>query len=224
MLYTSVSLIKMQMSTMTPEEIAKFMESAIRGTERLAEEVRNIVTYLDAPLSLNLGDPVKLEELPELVKTICARLQMSDVILSLPEDMRPTVISMTRDALEMIFYELLENSHKFHPTHSPHVEISVGRTKDGFISMRIADDGINLSAEQLDWAWLPYFQSEKDFTGEIPGTGLGFPMVATLIWRAGGNLWLRNRQDSSGVVVDLKIPLEITMRNMQRSALPYKPL
>jgi len=223
MLYTSVSLIKMQMSSMTPEEIAKFMESAIRGTERLAEEVRNIVTYLDAPLSLNLGDPVSLDVLPELVKSICERLQMSDVILSLPEDMHPTVISLTRDALEMIFYELLENSHKFHPTHSPHVEISVGRTEDGFISMRIADDGINLSAEQLDWAWLPYFQSEKDFTGEIPGTGLGFPMVATLIWRSGGNLWLRNRQDGPGVVVDLKIPLEITMRNMQRSAAPYRP-
>jgi len=179
------------------------------------------VTYIDAPLSLNVGEPVNLGRLPETVQSICVRLNMQDVIVSLPADMRSTVIALTPDALEMILYELLENSHKFHPSQAPHVEISVGRAEDGFVSMRVADDGINLSSEQLDWVWLPYFQSEKDFTGEIPGTGLGFPMVATLIWRAGGNLWLRNRPDGPGVIVDLKIPLEITMRQLQRSAAPF---
>ena len=221
MLYTSISIIKSQIGSMTPEEVKKMMESAIRGTDRLAEEVRNIVTYIDAPLSLNLGEPVMLERLPDMVQAICLRLNLQDVIISLPADLRSSVLALTSDALEMILHELLENAHKFHPTQTPHVEISVATTDQGFISMRIADNGINLSAEQLDWVWLPYFQSEKDFTGEIPGTGLGFPMVATLIWRAGGNLWLRNRPDGPGVVVDLKIPLETTMRQMQRSAAPF---
>jgi CheY-like chemotaxis protein len=221
MLYTSMSIIKNQIDSMTPEEIKKMMGSAIRGTDRLAEEVRNIVSYLDAPLALNLGEPVKLEQMPEMVKDIARRLHLKNVLLSLPEDLYSMTIGLTPDALEMILHELMENSHKFHPSQSPRVEISVQKMEDGFIHMRVVDDGINLSAEQLDWAWLPYFQSEKDFTGEMPGTGLGFPMVATLIWKAGGTLRLRNHPGGPGVIVDMNIPLEETIRKVERSARPF---
>jgi two-component system, cell cycle response regulator len=221
MLYTSISIIKSQIASMTPEEVKKMMESAIRGTDRLAEEVRSIITYLDAPLALNIGEAVRLEEMPEMVRATCTRLNLADVILSLPADLHSTLIALTPDALEMIIHELLENSHKFHPAQKPRIEISVGKTEEGYISMRFADDGINLSSEQLEWAWLPYFQGEKNFTGEVPGLGLGFPMVATLVWKAGGDLRLRNRQDGPGVIVDLKIPLEATVRQVERSARPF---
>lgn len=220
-LYTSMSIIKSQIATMTPEEIKKMMASAIRGTERLAEEVRNIVTYLESPLALNVGEPVRLEKMPEMVTGIAERLHLKNVILSLPEDLHSTVIGLTPDALEMILHELMENSHKFHPSQAPRVEISVQEMENGFIHIRVVDDGINLSVEQLDWAWLPYFQSEKDFTGEMPGTGLGFPMVATLVWKAGGTLRLRNHPNGPGVIVDLNIPLEATIRKVERSATPY---
>ncbi len=221
MLYTSMSIIKSQIDNMTAEEVKKMMGSAIRGTERLAEEVRNIVTYLEAPLALNVGEPVKLEQMPGMVRMVAGRLHLKDAILSLPEELYATTIGLTPDALEMILHELMENSHKFHPSQSPHVEISVQKMENGFIHMRVVDDGINLSAEQLDWAWLPYFQSEKDFTGEMPGTGLGFPMVATLVWKAGGTLRLRNRPNGPGVIVDMNIPLEATIRKVERSATPY---
>jgi signal transduction histidine kinase len=121
----------------------------------------------------------------------------------------------------MILFELLENSHKFHPARKPSVDISVGSTEEGYIHIRFTDDGMTLSTEQLRWAWLPYFQGEKDFTGELPGLGLGFPMVATLLWKVGGDLSLRNRPDGSGVVVELKIPLESTARQMERSAAQF---
>lgn len=222
MLYTSLSIISNQIANLTPEEIKKMMGTAIRGADRLAEEVRNIITYLDAPLALNLGQPIKLEKLPEMVSTVAERLRVKNVVFSMPEGICDTVIGLTPDALEMILHELLENSYKFHPQHTPRVEISVQRTENGFVHMRVADDGMNLSVEQLAWAWLPYFQSEKDFTGEMPGTGLGFPMVATLIWKAGGTLGLRNRPDRTGVIVDLNIPLEVTLRSVERVAAPYQ--
>lgn len=221
MLYTSLSIIKSQIANMTPEEIKKMMGTAIRGAERLAEEVRNIVTYIDAPLALNVGQPISLEKLPEMVAMVSERLRVNNVILSIPDSVSDTIIGLTPDALEMILHELMENSHKFHPSHSPRIEISVQRLENGFVHMRVADDGMNLSAEQLTWTWLPYFQSEKDFTGEIPGTGLGFPMVATLVWKAGGTLGLRNRPDRPGVIVDINVPLEMTLRNVERVAAPY---
>jgi hypothetical protein len=37
--------------------------------------------------------------------------------------------------------------------------------------------------------------------------GLGLSMVASLIWRVGGSCRLYNREDRSGVVVELILPL-----------------
>lgn len=221
MLMTSISIMKSQLEQLSPEELKKMLATTIKGTDRLAGEVRAILTYIDAPLALNVGQPIALGKIPEILKSICETLQLNNVTFSQPDDLRPISIAMTPDALEMILHELMENARKFHPTREPRIEISVGQTEPGFIHMQIADDGVTLSSEQLEWAWLPYFQGEKDFTGELPGLGLGFPMVATLVWKAGGIINLRNRSGSPGVIIDLKIPLESTMRNMERSAAPF---
>jgi two-component system, cell cycle response regulator len=221
MLMTSVSIIKNQLDSLSPEELKKMLGSTIKGTDRLAGEIRSILTYIDAPLALNVGKPMILGELPEIVQAIRANLQIHNVNFSLPESLNSLSIAMTPDAVEMVLPELLENARKFHPNHEPKIEISVGQVDEDFIFMRVADNGATLSTEQLQWAWLPYFQGEKDFTGELPGLGLGFPMVATLIWKSGGAINLRNRSEGPGIIVDLKIPLESTMRNMERSAAPY---
>ncbi len=221
MLYSSISLIKSRLDVLSPEEVKTLMGSAIKGIDRLANEVRNIVTYLDAPLALNLGKPMLLSQFPQIIKESSDRFNLREVLLSLPENLHSISIAMTPDAMEIIVDELFENSQKFHPTRTPRVEISIGQAEEGFIRLRFADNGQILSAEQLEWTWLPYFQGEKDFTGEIPGLGLGFPMVATLVWKAGGAINLRNRSDGIGIVVDLKIPYESTMRKMERSASPF---
>lgn len=222
MMMTSISIIKSQLENLTHEELKKMLGSTIKGTDRLAAEIRSILTYIDAPLALNVGQPAKLTILPGLLTSLAEELGIKNVHFSCPEHLLELEIGLTPDALEMIFHELFENSHKFHPSLSPTLEISVGQIQAGYIQIRVIDDGLTLSTEQLNWTWLPYFQSEKDFTGEIPGLGLGFPMVATLVWKAGGSLRLLNRSEQPGVIVDLKIPLESTTRQLERSASPFK--
>ena len=221
MLMMSMSIIKNQLDILSPDEIKTMLASAIKGTDRLAEEIRTILTFIDAPLALNLGSAMELNQLPEMIKTTCAILKLTKCSFFLPKKLQDYKIAMTPDAMEMVLHELLENSRKFHPTHEPRIEISTGQSEDDFVQIRVSDDGINLSMEQLQWAWLPYFQGEKDFTGELPGLGLGFPMVATLVWKSGGTINLRNQKDGPGVIIDLRLPLESTMRKMERSAVPY---
>lgn len=219
---SNIGLLKNKIEFLSPDEILEFTRNAYSGADRLAGEIRKILTYIDAPLSLNLGEAVRLEALPELLQETSKLLDIQQVHLTLPENLRGITIALTRDALEMIFHELLDNARKFHPEHTPVIEITVGRTLPGFVNLRLTDDGTHLTPEQLQWAWLPYMQGEKDFTGELPGLGLGFPMVAVLVWKAGGSLRLRNRPDGPGVIIDMKIPLESTSRQMERRATPYQ--
>jgi hypothetical protein len=64
----------------------------------------------------------------------------------------------------------------------------VSRSNAATVNLRIDDDGLTLSPEQLARAWSPYYQGEKYFTGQATGMGLGLSMVATLVWGAGGGL------------------------------------
>lgn len=206
---------------LSDDEIREFVNSTIDAAERLVGDFRSILSYIDAPLALNFGEPVALDALPDMLVEICKDLKLQSVDISLPDDLRSLTVALTPDALEMIFHELLENTRKFHPRRTPTVEISIGQIDEQFVLIRIADDGVSLSPEQISWMWLPYVQGEKDFTGELPGMGLGFPMVATLVWKAGGDLHVRNRSDGPGLIVELEIPLESAARARPRPAMPY---
>lgn len=221
MLVSSMSLLKSRLDQLSGDEVKELVRSSVKGVDRLASQVQQILTYIDAPLALNVGEPVTLDRIPEMIQTICEPLKLENVKLFLPEHLGSTQVAFTYDALESILYELLLNARKFHPEKNPSVEVSVGKDDEEFILIRVVDNGQTLSTEQLSWAWLPYMQGEKDFTGELPGMGLGFPMVATLVWKAGGDIRLRNRSDGNGVIVEMKVPLESAARNFERPASPY---
>jgi K+-sensing histidine kinase KdpD len=53
---------------------------------------------------------------------------------------------------------------------------------------------------------LPYYQGEKDFTGEAPGMGLGLSTVSAIVWGAGGACRILNREGGLGVIVEFVIP------------------
>ncbi len=221
MLISAMSLLKSRLDQLSGEEVKELVRSGIKGVDRLASQVQEILTYIDAPLALNVSEAVALGAIPTMVRTICEPLRMRNVVVFLPEQLGPKVVALTYDALEIILYELLLNARKFHPEKNPTVEVAVEPIDERYVRIRVADNGQTLSIEQLSWAWLPYVQGEKDFTGEIPGMGLGIPMVATLLWKVGGDLHLRNRHNGPGVVVEMKIPLESTVQRFERSAAPY---
>lgn len=207
LLATSVSLINSQLERLSDEEIRELMKTAGQGAERLVWQVRDVLTYIDAPLSINLGEPVALAQIHEMAANIKERFGIRQVSLSMPEHMAETRIPLTPDALELILSEALENSKKFHPESMPVVEIKISQIGLEQVEIQIADNGVTLSAEQLAWAWLPYFQGEKAFTGELPGMGLGFPLMATIIWGAGGSLRFNNRTDGPGVKISMRLPV-----------------
>jgi len=73
--------------------------------------------------------------------------------------------------------------------------------------LAISDDGRYMSNNELNKVWTPYYQSEKYFTGEVKGMGLGLSMIAKLVLGSGGNYRLYNRNDIPGVTMELSLPL-----------------
>ena len=163
-MFGNLSIIKNKIEMLSPDEIKDYVASSIENAYRLVDEIRQILSFIDAPLALSVGEPVTLDLLPEMVNQLCQELKLENVELSVPSELRESKLALTQEALEMILHELFENARKFHPEHNPCIELSITQTKTGYINIRITDDGLTLSPEQLSWAWLPYVQGEKDFT------------------------------------------------------------
>jgi K+-sensing histidine kinase KdpD len=75
------------------------------------------------------------------------------------------------------------------------------------LCLQIGDDGVTLSPDQLAKIWLPHYQAERSFTGQVPGIGLGLSMVASLVWSVDGTCRAYNREGGPGVIVELVLPI-----------------
>ena len=203
----SLDLLTQRIESMSSDEIVKFAGVALRGIRRLRTEINDVLDFTQAPLVARRGEPSPLTEIADRIETIGQESGLTSFSLSAPPELSDLRLTISFSAAEIIFLELLENAIKFHPNHAPRVNVVIHQSDPKLICVRISDDGLTLTPQQIQWAWLPYLQGEKYFTGEAPGMGLGLPMVATLVWQIGGTVRLSNRTDGPGVIVELFLPL-----------------
>lgn len=192
--------------TMPREEIAEMANIAMSGAKRLQDAVNDVLRYLNPPKAASPGGGCLLGELPAQVGELCGQQEIK-CTCTLDAEVEQARLTLTPDAMSIILGELLENARKFHPQHTPQVEITARQAASGYILLAVGDDGQGLSPEQLEHVWELYYQGEKRFTGEVPGMGLGLPLVASLVWGVGGECHLVNHESSPGVVVELLLPL-----------------
>jgi len=200
-------LAKYYRTEMENPDVAELFEVAHAGSQRLRKEIAQIVQYTrNLPLLATGGDAFDMANIAALVTAAAAELELPPVAVfytDCPVSLRTV---LPRRAMALIVSELLENARKFHPRRAPQIEVTVACDDAASVTLRVADDGLTLSPEQLAQVWTPYYQAEKHFTGEVAGLGLGLTMVSTLVWGVGGDCAITNRTPPPGVVVELTLP------------------
>jgi CheY-like chemotaxis protein len=190
-------------------ELANVFNLVVHSSERLETSIQSILHHIISPNLVQAGEGFPLAEFEDLATRLSTEVGLDTVAVSLHPTLTPKRIPLSRDVMDLIVSEILENARKFHPNHAPRVEIILSPLNDNRqISLQFSDDGLTLSPEQLSQVWQPYYQGEKYFTGEAVGMGLGLTKVTTLIWNVGGTCRLSNRETGSGVRVELVLPLE----------------
>lgn len=204
---SAMRMLKHQIENKLEAEENDLMNMALQSMQRLEDQVLGVLEYVDAPEVWKSGEGTRLELLPEMVAELAAAQGVS-AACNLPDPCKTLGLGLSRDGMRAILEELLINAKKFHPRNSPTLLVSATCDQEqnkGLI--RFQDDGRHLSPEELRRVWQPYYQSEKKFTGEIHGMGLGLSVVATILWGVGGDCRLQNRVDAPGIVVEMELPL-----------------
>ncbi len=206
MMLGSMELLTLNpLDSLSNREIVDLVEMAASGAQRLAAAINDVLQYATAPsLVMRVGERFCVDDLPHLIEETTGHLQLPQVASNI-QALPGLCLNISPRAMESILFELLENAGKFHPGHTPAVQIKGWVEGERFL-LNIQDDGIHLSPDQLNRVWLPYYQGERYFTGEVQGMGLGLPVVASILWECGGDCYIANRSDAPGVVVHLSFP------------------
>jgi signal transduction histidine kinase len=175
---------------------------------QLQDEIEEIIQYVDAGEMIQPGSGrCSVAEIQAAITDVGARLGIRlGAVACGVENPAATYAPIARQTLELIVWELFENAKKFHPEHAPTVDIRIAGAPAG-VQIQVCDDGRTLTPGQLSRIWIPYYQAERRHTGQVPGMGLGLSIVASLIWELNGTCRAYNRDDGSGLGLEITLPV-----------------
>ncbi len=112
--------------------------------------------------------------------------------------------------VRQMLFNLMSNSIKFTPRGGT-VTISSCLRADGGVTLVVLDTGVGIPKAKHSRVLEPYRQAHEDLMLTQPGTGLGLPIVKSLIELHGGVLKLES-EPGKGTAVSLEFPASATIQ------------
>ncbi len=142
-----------------------------------------------------------IEDVLTLMATMIADHKIA--VSSRVEDQLPALTADSRSLSQMII-NLLSNAIKF-TSEGGRIFLTAEHAGDGGIVVTVEDNGIGMNPATLTRVMKPFEQGEVVYSRQHGGTGLGLPLVKSLIGLHGGNIHIESEQDK-GTRVSLFFP------------------
>lgn len=206
-LYLINEIAKKQADTATQE----YAHIAMKSTNQLNVQLQRIRHFLSVSVIAQPSEACPVNHLPTIIEQVKNELQLEHVSFDDLDLVDQENLTLSKQAIAFLLRQVIENSKKFHPSKSPVIDIFVSYPSETELSIHITDDGLNLTPNQLSRVWTPYYQVEKQFSGQTEGMGLGLAIVATMLWSIGGRYYIANREPGPGIKIELVIPIRPTL-------------
>jgi len=188
------------------EQCMQTAQTACEHVEALEGEMGALSKHLDAPVLAKAGQGFWMGRFRDMLKRLADDMGIEHMTVTLDSEAEERSLSLTETAMEMIFWEILDNSRKFHPENRPMIMINATCTGGDRLVISVCDDGVNIPQHRLARVWMPYYRGDEARAEADGGEGLGLSLVASLLWQAGGSCRLFNRAEDPGVVFESSMP------------------
>lgn len=178
------------------QEYLHKIDSASHFLLGLINDILDMSKIENGDLTLKEG-PFMKSEFEDSINTVIRPLmdeKQIQFIFQLNDDV--DCICVDRLRFSQIFFNLLSNASKFTPTGGTVEFISEAMPpKNGKLGMRfyIRDNGIGMSEEFLEHMYDPFSQERSKIGDSTKGTGLGLPIVKSLVDAMGGRISVKSQ-------------------------------
>ena len=190
----------------SPDEQAGFYRFMLEDVERLDHLINQMLDAGRLETSTVDGEAEAVDLAPLLdqcADAVCLRYRVARETVRL--DAEPCVVRARRVDLDMIFRNLLDNAVKY-AGGEPRVEVAVQPEPNGCTVTRISDNGRGIPHKLRRKVFGRFVRLGLELERHKPGTGLGLYIVRTLVRRLHGQVRVRDRDEGSGTVFEVRLP------------------
>ncbi len=188
------------------------VRDAGRRIDREAQDLLDVITNILDASKLEAGKvELRLEDvaLAPIVSRCMQRCQglVGAKAVSLEVDVPSDLPRLRVDVVKMqqVFTNLLANAIKF--TDQGYVRVRARGAGQQFIAIEIEDTGVGIRDESLDRVWKPFEQDIQRPSRRPTGTGLGLPIVRSIVELHGGSIAIKSKL-GVGTCVTFTLPRE----------------
>ncbi len=154
-------------------------------------------------------DPVSVAK--SAMRLVTDRAQHNGVRLELDLPIGLPLLHGDQRAIKQILLNLLSNAVKFTPE-GGQVTLSARIDDNGDYLLMVDDNGIGMTAQEIEVALTPFGQVDSRLARRFPGTGLGLPLSSGLTRLHGGTLTVESTPNE-GTHILVRLPAERVLRD-----------
>jgi two-component system cell cycle sensor histidine kinase PleC len=167
---------------------AEYVDDILSSGQHLLSLINNILDMSKIEsgswrIQPEMTDPVEIMEAS--LRTFRERAEGRGIFMAMTVDARLFEGFVDRQALRQILLNLVSNAVKFTPP-GGRIEVGAEPFGDGAFAVWVRDTGIGIAPENIPVVLAPFGQVENDLTRQYEGTGLGLPLVKSLVEMHGG--------------------------------------
>lgn len=177
-----------------------YLNFMYKASLRTSEMLGDLETYVGIGSHLPEGKPVNLNQIWD---TVCntPSAEIEDLDIQVKKDNLPVIKGHAAN-LELLFFQLLDNSIKYRKGDPLELTISCSRDKNWHY-INFSDNGIGFSEIYKEKIFRVFQRLHSN--EEIPGTGIGLPIIDKITRLYGGTVDVKS-EEGKGTTFILKLP------------------
>lgn len=190
-LRTPLTRLKLQLSFLKQQDLAKKMGDDIEEMERMLNEYLEFARY-------QKNEETETVNLNDVIKNIVEKYQVEKININLKENL---TINMRLNSFKRCLMNLIDNGLSY----GKKVEIFTKKTL-GDIIIFVDDDGPGIPEKEHQNVMKPFYRIDKSRGQNKAGVGLGLSIASDIIRAHGGNISLE-KSPLNGLRVKVSLPL-----------------
>ncbi len=194
----------------SPPKYKEYATDIHRSAEHLLSLLNDILdlSRIEAG-KFELGDDEEID-IANLIEDCVQHFREAAYVgdLGLAKECPPDLPALRGDrrACKQVLFNLLSNAVKFTPQ-GGRVEVSARQVRDGSLAIVVVDTGIGIPPDEIKKALTPFERVDHEIVRQAEGTGLGLPIVKSLVGLQGGTLLLESDL-GQGTTVTVTFPAD----------------
>lgn len=197
------------MEDLTPEKLARYMESIKQNSYRLLRLVNNLIdiTKIDTGYyEILLENANIINVVEDIAMSVTEYTSEKGIELIFDTDVEELIIACDPDKIERIMLNLLSNAIKYSKSGGI-INVDIKSTIDKVI-ISVEDNGIGIEKDKIGKIFNRFSQVKNTLTRDCEGSGIGLSLVKSLIEMHGGSIWAES-EFGKGTKFVFELPVKL---------------